>query len=418
MVNEIECRVMPIGEMEKMRPAVDAPGYIAGVCRRAKVAIGHPFLGRGGSESTVMWLIEALKPGCDITVITTGGWDLAELNMYYGTRVREEEVRVRIAPVPFPLQGLSAAAFRAACYQRYAREVAAEYDVRLSAYNLTDWGLPAIHFIADFSWHLEIRNRIDPPSPGLIYKDSALRKAYLGISAAYANPSGRDLLRQDRLIANSMWTAELIRQVCHVDSTAVVYPCVWTEFPKTAWEDKEDAFVMIGRVTPEKQVERAIAILRLVRDRGYAIRLHLCGHIDNDLYGRKIAMLCREHSDWIIPEGFVSGARKTQILSRCRFGIHTRGAEPFGISVAEMVQAGAIVFAPDRGGQVEILDHNDLLFQTMDDAVDKICAVLSSTEKQASLRNHLAKNAGIFRAENFMRESLEAIAVHNVGSVR
>ena len=49
---------------------------------------------------------------------------------------------------------------------------------------------------------------------------------------------------------------------------------------------------MIGRIAPEKQVERAIAILEAVRQRGHAIRLHLCGEIENDPYGRHIAKLC------------------------------------------------------------------------------------------------------------------------------
>ncbi len=39
---------------------------------RLRVVIGHPYIGRGGSESIVMWLIEALRGGYDITVVTTG----------------------------------------------------------------------------------------------------------------------------------------------------------------------------------------------------------------------------------------------------------------------------------------------------------------------------------------------------------
>ena len=145
-----------------------------------RAVIGHPKIGFGGSESIVMWLIEALKQRFDVTVMTTGGWNLAALNDYYGTQVREDEVKVRIAPVPLLLRGLNASALRGACYQRFAREIAGEYDVRISAYNTTDWGLPAIHFIADFSWRRELRERLHPPSPGFIYLDTLVRRAYLG----------------------------------------------------------------------------------------------------------------------------------------------------------------------------------------------------------------------------------------------
>jgi glycosyltransferase involved in cell wall biosynthesis len=377
---------------------------------RRKVVIGHPRLGYGGSESTVMWLIEALKRDCDVTVMTTGGWDLTALNGYYGTRVREDEVKVRIAPVPWLVRSLSAAALRGACFQCFARQIAAEYDVRISAYNPTDWGLPAIHFIADFSWHREIRERLDPPSPGFIYRDSILRRAYLRIAAAYARPSGRDVLRDDLVIANSRWAAAQVKQFCGVDCAAVVYPSVWTEFPDVPWEEKEQAFAMIGRIAPEKQVERAITILEAVRQRGHAIRFHLCGHIENDLYGRRIAQLCQERADWIVPEGRVSGTRKARILAHCRYGIQTRGAEPFGISVAEMVKAGAIVFAPNDGGQEEILRHPDLLFSNAGEAVEKILAVLEKPSLQSDMRTHLKDRAQLFSAQTFVQEVQSYIA--------
>lgn len=381
-----------------------------GLRYRPKAVIGHPYLGRGGSEAKVMWLIEALKSDYDVTVVTTGGWDLAELNAFYGTQVREDEVRVRIAPIPSPVRSLSAAALRGACFQRFARAIASEYDVRISAYNPTDWGLPAVHFIADFSWHREIRQRLDPPSPGFIYGKSPLRWCYLKISAAYGKPSGRDMLRDDLVIANSRWSAAVLRQDCGVDCAAVMYPYVRTEFPNVPWEEKEQGFVMIGRIAPEKRVERAIEILEAVRQRGHTIRLHLCGQIENDPYGRRIARLCKERADWIIPEGRVSGPRKAQILARCRFGIQTRGAEPFGISVAEMVQAGAIVFAPNDGGQAEIIEHPDLLFTSVDEAVEKILAVLESPSLQSALRTHLKGQTQRFGAHASMRETQACIA--------
>lgn len=358
-----------------------------------------------------MWLIEALKPDFEVTVVTTGGWDRSALNAYYGTQVGEDEVKVRIAPVPFLMRSLSVAAVRGACYQRFARQIAGEYDVRISAYNPNDWGLPAVHFIGDFTWNRELRDRLDPPTPGLIYRDSILRRAYLNIAKAYGRPSGRDVLHDDAIIANSRWSAALMRQVCGVGCTAVVYHPVWTEFPDVPWEKKEQAFVMIGRIAPEKRVEGAIAILEAVRQRGHAIRLHLCGQIDNDLYGRRIARLCRERAEWIVPEGRVSGAKKAQILAHCRFGIQTRAAEPFGISVAEMVKSGAIVFAPNDGGQTEVLDSTDLLFAGVDEAADKICAVLGNAEKQSALRSHLAQRAQMFSAEKFMETSVAAIAL-------
>ena len=370
--------------------------------RRPTVVIGHPMLGRGGSESFVMWVIEALKNDFDVTVATSGGWDRLALNEFYGTHVEENEIRVRIVPFPKPLQKTTAAAMRGAAYQRFARQIADEYDIRISAYNITDWGLPAIHFIVDFSWHKGIRDRIDPPSPGFVYKDSLLRKAYLGLVSAIESPSGRDPLRDDKLIAISEWIAQTVLQDCGIQCAAMFYPPVWSEFPYIAWEKKEDSFAMIGRISPEKQVEAAISILSAVRDLGHPIKFHLCGQIEDDRYGRRIDGLCRENSEWIIPEGRVSGERKASILARCRYGIQARSAEPFGISVAEMVKAGAIVFAPHDGGQAEIVANPNLLFSSESDAVTKIHRVLESPSLQSEFRRSLIEMAQSFSTSSFI----------------
>jgi glycosyltransferase involved in cell wall biosynthesis len=384
---------------------------------RRKVVIGHPKLGYGGSESTMMWLIEALKWEFDVTVMTTGGWDLPALNGYYGTNVGQEEVKVRIAPLPFLAHSLNAAALRGACFQSFARQIANEYDLRISAYNTTDWGLPAIHFLADFSWNPEIRERFDPPSPGFIYRESLVRWAYLRIAAAYGKPSGRDVLRDDVLIANSHWTAKVVKQFCGVECAEVVYPPVGIETSNVPWEMKEQSFVMIGRIASEKRIERAIEILEKVRQHGHPIQLHLCGQIENDSYGQQIARLCREHASWVSYEGLVSGARKAHILSNSRFGIQARSAEPFGISVAEMVKAGAIVFAPEDGGQAEVIGHPDLLFSSVDDAVEKILTVLEDQSLQSSLSAYLRNHSEQFRAQTFVHE-VQALTTGLLPSVK
>jgi glycosyltransferase involved in cell wall biosynthesis len=378
--------------------------------RRPKVVIGHPFLGRGGSEARVMWLVEALKPDCDVTVMTTGGWHLNDLNRSYGTSVKSGEVSVRLAPVPpLPARAM-AAALRGALYQRFARRIAPEYDVRISAYNPTDWGMPAVHFIADFSWHREIREAYDPQTPGFVYRNTPLRRAYLSLVRRCGSPSDRNPVLDDRLIANSDWSAAQLRRYYPLPVVPVIYPPVWASFPLVPWSQKEIGFVMIGRIAPEKRIQAVIRVLDNLRSRGHRLTLHLCGGIPRDTYGRMIADLCAANREWVFSHGHVSGSLKAGILARCRYGIQMCPCEAFGISVAEMVRAGAIVFAPNDGGQTEILKSPDLLFDSEAGAIEKIQAVLEEPELQASLRTHLASRAEMFSAERFMREARAYIA--------
>jgi glycosyltransferase involved in cell wall biosynthesis len=68
-----------------------------------------------------------------------------------------------------------------------------------------------------------------------------------------------------------------------------------------------------------------------------------------------------------------------------------------------MVEAGCIVFVPDNGGQVEIVNHPDLVYEGVLDAADKIDRVLSNHEAQDTLREHLTKGVQKFSVENFKK---------------
>jgi glycosyltransferase involved in cell wall biosynthesis len=356
-----------------------------------------------------MWLAEALKPDCDVTVMTTGGWDLDGLNGYYGTSLNPGDVTLRLAPT-LAFRAKTPAALRGALYQRFARRIAPEYDLRISACNPGDWGLPAIHFIADFTWHHEIWETYTPRSPGWVYRDTLLRRAYLWFVRACESPSGRNPALADRVVANSQWSADLIRRYCKLQSLPVIYPPVWVTFPCVPWPEKEDAFVMIGRIASEKRIDTAIRVLAELRRRGYQLKLHLCGKVPQDPYGRMVADLCTANREWIIAHGLVSGPFKANLLARAKYGIQMCAHEAFGISVAEMVKAGAVVFAPSHGGQAEILGHPDLLFSNEAEAVEKIQAVFEQPDLQVRMRTHLASRGEAFSAQRFMCEARACIA--------
>jgi hypothetical protein len=85
--------------------------------RRISVAITHPRMGRGGSEAVVMWGAEALKRDFDVSIVTTSAIDLVAMNSFYGTAVREEEVKLRQLPIPRILLRIrSGAAIRGALF--------------------------------------------------------------------------------------------------------------------------------------------------------------------------------------------------------------------------------------------------------------------------------------------------------------
>jgi glycosyltransferase involved in cell wall biosynthesis len=380
---------------------------------KMKVGIAHVRMARGGSEARAAWAIQALRDDHDVSLITTSAIDLERINTFYGTNLRPNDLKLRIASPPLGLQrAMDGAAMRGGVFQRFCRSIAHEFDVLISAYNFCDFGAAAIQFVADFSWNEKIRSEIDPPpSHGsrLISRPSPLRSAYLSLSRAMGKPSGRNLLGgDDCIVANSQWTAQMMRQRCGVESQ-VLYPPVVFDSRMVPWEQREIGFVCVGRISYEKRIEQIIEIISRVRQLGHNMRLHIIGAIDDSSYGRMIRGLCETNRQWVIAEGEKSGGEKEELLSRHRFGIHGRPHEAFGIAVAEMTKAGCIAFVPDSGGQVEIVRHPALCYHDIEHAVKQIDAVLRDTQLQQNLREHLAAQCARFSAEIFVTQFREIV---------
>ncbi|MBI5641481.1 MAG: glycosyltransferase family 4 protein [Nitrospirae bacterium] len=384
---------------------------------KLRIGIAHPYLGRGGSEARVMWGIEALKKDYDVSLITAGGVDLAALNRFYGTDVKSSEIVVLQAPMPHLLKKLAGGdALRGALYSRFCRKVADKFDVLISAYNLCDFGVPAIHCLADFCWNEEIRMRLHPPpagARGFFHKRRLVRNLYLKVVRAIAGSSGRKLPgAEDLVLANSRWVSSVWKEKYGAD-ISILYPPVAGGFPYVSHDSREMGFVCIGRISSEKRIERIVEILSAVRARGHDVHLHVVGSFDDNDYGRQVARTCRDKGEWIKMEGMLIGQEKIDLLSQHRFGIHACQGEAFGIAVAEMVKAGCIPFVPREGGSSEIVDNDLVIYDSTEDAIKKIEHVLSHEQIRQGLSEEMRAKGDIYSLENFIqhfRRSVEDFA--------
>ena len=380
--------------------------------RRSRIAVVHPLLGKGGSESCALWAIEALKQSYEITLVTTGTVDLPGLNAYYGTHLLPENITILRAPLPPPLHHTTRfAALRGSLLQRFCQTISGQFDLMLSTYGPMDFGVPGVQLIADFSFDDELRQESEGPMQGVrrfIYGTNLLRTGYLRICSTIS-PNGPDHWRNNLTVANSEWSQRMMTQHYGVESR-IVYPPVSNKFSGLDFCKRTNGFVCLGRVAPEKRIEFSIEILAGVRQRGHDIHLHILGGGNDAGYNMILANLQEQNSEWISFEGWVSGDLKASMLTSHRFGISSRPHEAFGIAVSEMVNAGCIVFVPNGGGQVEIVNHPSLTYQDEDDAVAKICRVLDDSSLQADLVYHLSQGADRFSAKAFQQGILEVVA--------
>ena len=66
--------------------------------QKRSILVSHSWMGRGGSEATAMWTLEALQDDYEVTFVTASPLDWNELNGAYGSHVDPEKVKVIRAP--------------------------------------------------------------------------------------------------------------------------------------------------------------------------------------------------------------------------------------------------------------------------------------------------------------------------------
>jgi glycosyltransferase involved in cell wall biosynthesis len=356
----------------------------------------------GGGNVVAAWMIEALKRDHAVSVLTWRPIDLEEINRYCGTSLCESDFTAlqvsptlralfRLLPVPLTL-------LRSNLLLRSAKQIVGDYDIPISVNNEADLGRMGIQYI-HFPWAYQPR----PPTDLRWYHGSS------GLVALYYQLCERvsdfsfERMKRNFTLVNSNWTGAKIKE-CHGIDSETLYPPIPGVFPEIPWSGREDGFVCIGRISPEKELDKVIDILAAVRARGRDVHLHIVGTADNPDYYTHIRRRVRDDAAWISLAEDLSRDDLAKLVSQHRYGIHGMAEEHFGMAIAEMIRAGCIVFVPRGGGQREIVEGEDRLsYATMEEAVQNILQVLGDAEAQSELREYLATRKDLFSTERFTR---------------
>ena len=217
-------------------------------------------------------------------------------------------------------------------------------------------------------------------------------------------------MRRNVTLVNSEFIGRRFRAV-HGAQTITLYPPAIGEFAAVPWEQRENGFLTIGRISPEKRIECAIDILNRVRAAGIDVHLHLVGVPDHDAYTDFVRGLVQANAAWVFLHENLSRSELLDLISTHRYGLHAMEAEPFGMAVAELLSGGCIPFVYNDGGQVEIVDHDPrLIYNSAEDAVDKIVRTLRDHHCQMALRERLAQRKELFSTRRFVLRVREIVA--------
>lgn len=366
----------------------------------ARVAVLHNTLdGRGGADAVCLHVCEALQSVHDVTLFTLSRSSLADLNALFDTaadvrvhRPRGTGVICRAFDVLPDRYGPGLAA-RSVLLRRLFAPHAADFDAAVSTANEFDLPLPSLQYV-----HFPQFNLRRAPAGDTLRLDP--------LWSRLAGVGDRTLPADARLLANSAWTADAVEAI-YGRRPAVLYPPVDPVPNPQSWGEREAGVVVLGRLAPDKRPLRAIEIVDGVRDRGHDLHLHLVGSTSSIYadYARRVAAAAADR-DYVHLDRDATRARVETLLATHRYGLNCKPAEHFGMAVAEYVAAGMVAFAPDAGGQCEVLDGRpDRLFASTADAVATISAAIAGDDRPTLPRDRYG--SGRFHAA--IREGVAAV---------
>ena len=289
---------------------------------------------------------------------------------------------------------------------RYTRKVSDGFDVLFGIYNETDYGRRGIQYV-HFPTYLRPRPKVDlrwyhQPQAGLdLYYAVADRIAGFSLDRMKANVT----------LVNSNWTGEHVSRFLGIQ-TQTLYPPVVDPAPGPPWDQRRNGFLAVGRISPEKDYERVIAILARVREQVPGITLTIVGTWDRhtERYFQSLRSLAQSCGSWIEFRQNLSRDEVRGLMASHRYGIHGMREEHFGMAPAEMARAGAVVWVPRGGGQMEIVGGEPrLLFASDDDAIQQIVHTLSDAAEQQRLRGQLSAVSEQFSTTRFMERVRELV---------
>jgi glycosyltransferase involved in cell wall biosynthesis len=361
----------------------------------------------GGGNGVASWMLQALVAEHDVTVLTWRALDLDEVNHFYGTSIDRSSVRAMqvAAPLRWMVEAVPTpmSLMRSALLTRAARPVASAFDLTVTANNEAEFGRPNVQYV-HYPAYLRPRPLVDLRW----YHHPGIMLDFYYWLADRLSRTSRARILASRTLVNSNWTGSRFAFL-HGGASETLYPPIATEFPDVPWEAREEGFLCIGRIAPEKWVDRVIDIVAAVRRMRPGVLLHLIGSPGERPYYRRVMARVREQ-DWIRVHEHIGRDDLVRLIATQRYGVHAMVDEHFGMGPAEMVSAGCLVWVHDSGGQVEIVGGDPrFLYTTVDEAVRKILAIMEDPGAQRAAREALAGRGRLFSVERFQGRVREIV---------
>ena len=213
-----------------------------------------------------------------------------------------------------------------------------------------------------------------------------------------------NLMKNTLVLTNSGYTRNAISNAFNIDAK-ILYPPVDVEtFQEIALKSNQrDGMVLvISRIAPDKQIENAIEVARIMRGRGIGKIMTIAGNLhyyDHQYYQQMKNMIADyDLSDYVSLQTNISFSRLIQLMQLAKVYFHPRIDEHFGISIVEAMASGLVPVVSNIGGHTEFVPPK-YHFHTLGHAADLIALAFEATNSE---RRAISSSTNKFSNENYV----------------
>jgi glycosyltransferase involved in cell wall biosynthesis len=223
-----------------------------------------------------------------------------------------------------------------------------------------------------------------------------------------------NLMRSSIVITNSEYSRRAIANAFGSENTHVLSPPIDIEtFQNVALiangpNEKNHTVVVISRIAPHKQIENAIKLAKILKDKKIGNEMKIVGNLYHyffEYYSElKQMVIDLRLDDYIQFEINASLDTLIRIIRESRVYFHPMIGDHFGMAVVEAMAAGLIPVVPNKGGPSEFVPQR-YQFATLEQAAEIISHVFNVLPKteQIKINEETRKFSNSHYIERFQR---------------
>jgi glycosyltransferase involved in cell wall biosynthesis len=214
-----------------------------------------------------------------------------------------------------------------------------------------------------------------------------------------------NLMKNTLVLTNSEYSRKTILNAFNVDAKILYPPVDVSSFREAALDSnqREDIIIVISRIAPDKQIENAIEVARMMRSRGIGKGMIIAGNLhryDHQYYQQLKNMIADyDLPDYISLQTNISFNKLLQLMQWAKVYFHPRIDEHFGISIVEAMASGLVPVVSNIGGHIEFVPSK-YHFQTLGHAADLIALAFEATNSE---RRAISNSTTKFSNANYIK---------------